>query len=261
MVFTFQNTNPSGDYYSNNGLNYVNLKPEIREYINWEPNYKISDSKAIFGTGSIYEYKCAGNIISIILRNNPKENELCDIFQYIFELVKLKSNLPKIINLFRTTIFIYASGDVFPRFQPKVRNEREEVFGERFEVDALVYEFEITTNEKLELIMKENSVGRLFQVTPPGFTELVPPQPKTSFSFIQPQNTIQGLMTFGVQPQVQTQPTAFGVQPQVQTQPPTAFGQGTTSFGYTPQTNYFAQGAAQAQARGQSSIFGQFGKK
>ena len=248
MSFTFQSTNPYGDMYQSCGLSFVNMKPEIHQYLNWKPA-GTTVSRVIFGPNdSIYEYKTAISVVSIILRKNPQEVDLAKIVTFIISMMKSASTNVRVLNKMKVSLFMYSANPI-AYFNPVVSGCRQEILGEPFETPYSEYELSLYFGDNFEPFIKDtvsmqtylvNDKG--FQLQPNAFPPTPPPTVATQSStfgqtFLQSPAVAQPVVL--QQPVIAKPPTGFG-QSSIFTKPAggfgTTFGSGggfgtTTSFG------------------------------
>ena len=215
MSFTFQSTNPYGDMYQGCGLSFVNMKPEIHQYLNWKPT-GTAMSRVIFGSNdSIYEYKTAISVVSVILRKNPQESELAKIVTFIVSMMKSANANVKVLNKMNVSIFLYSANPI-PYFNPVVSGCQQEILGGAFETPYSEYELSVHFGANLESFVKDTVSMQTYLVSDKGFQlqpNAFPPTPPPAV-VVQP--SVFG-QTFAQQPAVVQQP--------VITKPPTGFGQ------------------------------------
>jgi len=239
MSFTFQSTNPYGDMYQSCGLSFVNMKPEIHQYLNWKPA-GTTLSRVIFGPNdSIYEYKTAISVVSIILRKNPQEEDLAKIVTFIISMMKSASTNIRVLNKMNVSLFLYSANPV-PYFNPVVSGCRQEILGEPFDTSYSEYELSLYFGNNFEPFIKDtismqtylvNDKG--FQLQPNAFPPVATPHPTLGQQpfgqAVTPTPAPTVAQPVVVQQSVIAKPPSGFSQPSIFARPTTGFG--TTTFG------------------------------
>lgn len=255
MTFTFQTTNPYGDMYQSCGFSFVNMKPEIHQYLNWKPTGTVL-SRVIFGPNdSIYEYKTAISVVSIILRKNPQELDLAKLVHFIISMMKSASANVRVLNKMKISMFMYSANPI-PYFSPVVSGCMQEILGEPFEIPYSEYEVSLHFGSNLEPYIKDTVSMQTYLVTDKGFQLQPNAFPPTPPPAVVAQPSSFGQTPFGqttnpiptvTQPVVTQQPvitkpsTGFG-QPSIFARPTTGFGSTTFGGGGFGTTTTFGSG-------------------